>query len=76
MTSVILKMNDLFNEKQVEREIDISNLYVPNYNAPLNFEHDILGTPEQQRKNLEQWIKERGNQQHDTLLELVSWEII
>lgn len=75
MQNVTVKMTDLLTEKEVVRTIDISNLMVPNTAAALDFEHDILGTKEQQKKNLENWISERANSQHDTILELKSWEI-
>ena len=32
-----------------------------------------LRDKESQRKALENWIQERGNQQHETLLSLLSW---
>jgi hypothetical protein len=73
MSTVTLKMLDLLENKEIERTIDISNVMVNNSKAPLNFEHDILGTKEQQRERLNNWIDERGNKQHDTILELISW---
>lgn len=59
----------------VERTIDITNLMVNDVNAPSGWERDILGTEKQQREKINQWISERGNEQHETLLSLVSWEI-
>ena len=32
-----------------------------------------LRGPSEQRKNLESWISERGNGQHNTKLKLISW---
>jgi hypothetical protein len=75
MKTVTLIMLDELTEKQVERTIDISNVTVPNYNAADGWECDIIGTVEQQRKGLNMWINERGNQQHETILTLVSWSI-
>lgn len=75
MTTVTLKMYDEFNEKEVVRTIDGSNIMVNNTKAPLDFEHHIKGTNEQIENNLNKWISERGNEQHDTLLTLKSWTI-
>ena len=67
MKTVTLKMNDLLNGGQVERTIDASNAYS---NGSVAWE---LRCVSEQRKKLENWILERGNEQHDTILELVSW---
>lgn len=75
MRNVIITMEDLLEEKEVVRTIDISNITVPNHKAALDFEHDVVGNEEQQRKGIEAWISERGNKQHNTILELKSWEI-
>jgi ribosome recycling factor len=75
MKTVTLFMFDELNEKQVERTIDISNVTVADTNAPDGWECDVIGTTEQQRKGLNAWISERGNEQHDTILTLQSWAI-
>jgi hypothetical protein len=33
-----------------------------------------MGTESEQKVNLEDWINERANEQHETFLDLVSWE--
>lgn len=68
MNTVTLKMNDLLNETTVERTIDATNAYK---NGAVCWE---LGDEQSQRDNLNRWIAERGNEQHATILELVSWE--
>ena len=67
MKTVTLIMNDILNETTVTRTIDALNAYS---NGSVCWE---LQGENEQRRNLENWIKERGNEQHDTLLELVSW---
>jgi hypothetical protein len=73
--TVTIQMQDELNEKVIERTIDASNLLVNNDNAPLGFEHSIIGNVQQQKASLNNWILERGNQQHDTILTLISWVI-
>tara|TARA_R110002050_G_scaffold136912_3_gene260209 strand:+ start:388 stop:621 length:234 start_codon:yes stop_codon:yes gene_type:complete len=75
MTTVTLKMFDELNEVEVIRKIDGSNLLVNDNNAALDMECHKIGTNKQIEKNLNTWISERGNQQHDTLLTLISWKI-
>jgi len=67
MTTVTLKMNDLLNETTVERTIDATN----SYSSGLDY-WELKGESEQ-RESLERWISERGNDQHETILELISW---
>lgn len=67
MKTVTLNMKDLLNGGQIERTIDATNAYS---SGDIAWE---LRTESEQRKNLENWILERGNKQHDTILELVSW---
>lgn len=79
MKQIKVVMRDLLseNEELIERFIDISNFSIPNYKAQLNFEHNIITEDENKQKEiLENWISERANDQHETLLELVSWEIV
>jgi|LakMenE18May11ns_1017448.scaffolds.fasta_scaffold8665755_1 hypothetical protein len=61
--------------KEVVREICISNILVSDNSAPSGWECSIIGTIEQQRKKLNEWISERANEQHNTLLSLKSWVI-
>jgi hypothetical protein len=68
MTTVTLKMNDLLNETTIERTIDATN----SYSSGLDY-WELKGESEQ-RESLERWISERGNDQHETILELISWE--
>ena len=77
MQAINTKMKDLFTGKEIERRIDISNITRPDYNAPTGWECDIVEPdPERQRAMIERWIVDCANDQHETLLELVSWEII
>jgi uncharacterized protein YpmB len=69
MKTVTIKMNDLLNEKIVIRTIDASNVYSSGSH------YWVLKGENEQRKNIENWINQRGNEQHDTLLELISWEL-
>ena len=73
--TVTIQMQDELNNKLVERTIDGSNLLVNDDNAPLGFECSIIGNIKQQEQSLNNWIMERGNEQHDTILTLVSWTI-
>lgn len=66
-TSVTLQMKDLLNDTTIERTIDITNAYS---NGSVCWE--LRGRLEQ-ADNLNRWINERGNDQHETILELVSW---
>jgi hypothetical protein len=75
MNTVTIKMTDEITEKEVVRTIDISNLMIPNYNAQIGWECNIIAPKEKQSELLEKWINERGNKQHDTILTLNSWEI-
>ena len=74
MKTVTIQMTDLLSGLEVKRTIDSSNVMVAD-NSVFNFECNVLGNEEQQRKCLEKWISERGNEQHDTILELKSWTI-
>lgn len=67
MNTVTLIMTDELNEMKVERTIDATNAYS---NGDICWE---LKDESEQRKNLERWISERGNQQHETILTLNSW---
>jgi hypothetical protein len=68
MKTVTLTMNDALSGEEVVRTIDATNAYSSGNEA-----WELRGKNEQ-RKNLESWISERGNEQHNTILELISWE--
>lgn len=70
MYQVKLTMKDLFSEEVVERTIDGTNAMK---NGSVSWE---LGNKEEQRESLNRWINERGNSQHETILELIDWELI
>ena len=69
MRTVTLQMTDLLNDTKIERTIDATNAYS---NGSVSWE---LRGENEQRENLERWISERGNEQHDTILELNSWKL-
>jgi hypothetical protein len=75
MLTVTLNMYDELNEKNVSRTIDGSNLMVNNTDALQGWECNKIGTNPQIENNLNVWISERGNDQHDTLLTLTDWKI-
>ena len=67
MNDVTLQMIDVFTGKQVQRTIDITN-------AMTDGEKCLeLRDEQSQRVALQSWINERGNQQHEAMLDLVSW---
>ena len=66
MKTVQLEMSDLLNGGTVTRQIDISNIFTGSKPS----------TKENQTDLLNNWINQRGNQQHDTILELVSFSIV
>lgn len=70
MNNVILTLKDLFTNEVITRTIDATNAYS---NGAVCWE---LGDEEAQRANLERWVTERGNAQHETILELTSWEFV
>ena len=67
MKTVTLKMEDLLTGNMIERTIDATNAYS---NGSESWE---LKNEASQRRQLERWITERGNEQHDALLILKSW---
>jgi hypothetical protein len=69
MNEVTLTMTDLLSNETVTRTIDISNAYVSRGS------YSQLGNKEEQRIGLENWITERGNDQHEAILQLDSWKI-
>ena len=76
MRNVTITMIDLLEEKEVIRTIDISNLMVPDASAALDYECNVLGNEAQQIEGIKIWINQRGNDQHETILEYVSHEIV
>jgi len=60
-------MKDLLSDETITRTIDALNAYS---NGSVCWE---LRGENEQRKQLERWINERGNDQHNTYLELISW---
>jgi hypothetical protein len=70
MEKVTLKMEDIFTGETITRTICASNAYT---NGNVCWEKR---DEKSQRQQLERWIKERGNEQHDTQLALISWEFI
>ena len=68
MKTVTLKMTDLLTNEKVERTICATNAYVSGADC---YE---LGNKESQESRLNNWISERGNSQHETILELNNWK--
>jgi hypothetical protein len=69
MQNVHLSMTDQMTGETVERTIDIGNAMS---NGSVCWE---LRGEDEQRANLERWIDECGNEQHNTFLRLDSWTI-
>ena len=67
MENVTLIMKDELTGAQVERTISATNAMTSGYPC---YE---LKSKSHQRKALESWINERGNDQHETILTLQSW---
>ena len=70
MKQVVVRMFDELNQVNVERTICASNVMVSASDCRK------IGTEEQQKTLLNDWIAQRANQQHETILSLLSWEII
>lgn len=66
--NVTVTMKDAFTGELVERTIDKTNA--------MNMKADgfFMETKEEQAANLNEWINDRANEQHETFLDLVSWE--
>lgn len=69
MNTVTLHMVDMQTDNTIQRTIDVTNAMSSTYPCWK------LGNEEQQRQNLERWINERGNEQHEATLILESWTI-
>ena len=76
MKTIELTMKDELKNVTVIRNIDISNAMVNDTQAAFGWEGQKIGTDAQIKNNLNEWIKERGNAQHDTLLTLLYYKII
>lgn len=68
MKTVTVTMMDELTGEEVVRTIDATNAYS---SGSVCWE---LKGKEQQRKNLNRWITERANEQHNTLLTLLDWK--
>jgi hypothetical protein len=68
MENVTLKMEDMYTGETITRTIHATNAYT---NGSVCWEKR---DEKSQRTQLERWIKERGNEQHNTQLALISWE--
>lgn len=66
MRAVKVTMTDDFTGETINREIDITNAMINN----------MIASDAQITENLNQWIDQRANQQHETILTLVSYELI
>lgn len=66
MRAVKVTMTDDFTGETITREIDITNVMINN----------MIASDAQITENLNQWINQRANQQHETILTLVSYELI
>ena len=73
MKTITVKMKDLLSNENniVERTICISNIMT----SCNDWNCNKLSTEEKQKEQLNSWIESRANQQHETILELISWEI-
>ena len=63
-------MLDTKNNKEVVRVVDISVIYFDNGTC-----WEVERNVEAQRALINEWIDERANDQHETILALVSWYI-
>ena len=68
--NVELTMTDDLNSKTVVRTIDKTNAMT---SGSVCWE---LRDEASQREALEEWIQDRGNEQHETLLSLTSWKFV
>ena len=66
--NVELKMEDELTGEIVSRTIDKTNAMKSGSSC---WE---MGDEASQRKALERWIAERGNKQHESILNLISWK--
>jgi hypothetical protein len=69
MENVTLEMKSAEGQT-VRRTIDISNIQFRSNKICIT-----ATDPEMQRTKILEWIEERGNEQHETQLSLVSWYV-
>lgn len=65
---VTITLKELKTGRVVSREIDITNIIDWDTMRP-------VPTLQSQEIKLNEWIKERGEDQHDSKLELIHWDI-
>ncbi len=65
---IIVTLREHRTNKEVTRELDISNFTVCGSEA-------VIYRPEEQLELLKNWIEERGKEQHNSELSVVSWYI-
>ena len=70
MTSLTINMTDTMTGKEIIRTVDISVIYIDNGTC-----WEVAKGEERQRGLINEWIEDRANDQHDTILELNSWTI-
>lgn len=70
MNVITVNMQDLWTGKPVTREIDISVIYVNGAEC-----WEVAKSQEKREQLINEWIKDRANAQHETELELISFEI-
>ena len=68
MRDIIVKLKDLKTGKQTTRTICASNVY--------NQSGGGYGTRDTQEQKLNDWIKLRANDQHNSIMELVNWWLV
>ena len=67
---IITAFNWETEKEQVLFPIDKTNAF--------NMKSDgfFLGTVEEQKENLQNWLNERANEMYETIFEIVSWEFV
>ena len=70
MKNLAITLKDELTNETIHRNISATNAM---NSGSVCYE---LGTDTDQKNNIERWISERGNNQHETILSLVSWEFI
>lgn len=70
MTNLTINMTDTLTGKEVVRTVDISVIQFDNGTC-----WEVAGDLKVQDRLIKEWIEDRANDQHDTILELNSWTI-
>lgn len=70
MQTITVNMQDLWTGKTVTREIDISVIYVNGAEC-----WEVAQSQEKREELINEWIKDRANDQHETELELIDFTI-